>query len=238
MAKVPRQHQLWVSTATTFAVSLEVWDTTTQALVTAAAGGTFTLVDEDGTTELTETPTASGTTWSVTSATTPALGKVYRARWEVLEDGDVALEPFVFELYVTPVPLYNPIRSADLEALDPDFLQHYPKDQTSWQPQIDKAEQRVLRYVFAHTPVGRESLWTPNALFPLFEHMAAHIAYDTLAHGTTGKAAAQAAYHLDLYHSERRDLRLGLDEDNDGDLDVPGEPTAASPLGLTAGVQG
>lgn len=222
--KVARQGEVWISTGADFAVTLTVWDTSTQAAVTTASGGTFTLYDEDGAEVLSESVSNASTTWTATSSTTPSVGQVYRGVWSGLADADEDLESYEFDYYVTARPLYNPIRSTDVLALDPDYLSAYPASQTSWQAQIDQATEVVTRHLLTRTALGRGSAWATAHLWSLYLHKSAELAYRTQISIPGGRADTMAAFHLDQYLDQLDRLTFELDEDGDGDLDTPRVP--------------
>ena len=225
----------FIERAKTQSVTVEVWDGSSWAAVTAA---TYTLIKPDGTKAVdaaTATPGASGVVSYELNATAIPATEAYSTRWR--EQWDVTVDGTVYTLrrdaHLIPLALYPTATTADIERRYTKLRHKYPDGRDSWQHVIDEAwEQIVGRLISDGKQPSR--IITPWSLKAPHAELALCLAWrETSVYNPGGRFDELAQAHCDRFEELWAALVFEYDTDDDGDADE--QESAHGPVLATAG---
>lgn len=200
------------------------------------ASATYTLINPSGTTIVTgaATITAGYARYELTSThlpSTAALSRGYMETWAITETGQ---DPTVHQrtVIVARRGLQPPCAISDLEDRFSRLSTLKPRDQESWQPQLDAAWGDVLRKLTSEG-LYPARLIDPSALFAPHLHAAQIVIYGVLAAGdpTNTTYPALRAQAIEDLARAWRESRGQIDRDDDGRSDDEGN-TTNTPTGV------
>jgi len=202
------------------------------AAVTVDDGGSYTLYNATGVSQVTGSTSSGSVSIAVPGAL--AVGATAYEVWDVSVASGTSLPPIRRQVLVTSADMLSaPCTHAEVVAAH-NGLATYPSGQSSWGTQIVAGWYRVIRWLMSHSALAATAeLHSPDVLYDAAIYSARREVFSYLATFGDESSLSWRDYYEAEFRAEIESLRARFDTDGDGvanttpkrvSLDGPGFP--------------